>query len=310
MSGLPTYAYVPVFTPSAVDCIAPSIAERRSRIEAGGMYFRSYDVGQLNTNSIAVSCMEEKFNATSGFFEPINSNIDSAQIRIIMIDIEEPLAGNYSIESYSNSNEIVVDGDVTIQLQSQAIQIGGTTTDGYYFVYGATYNAIDDETTLNCFPEITISGVGGDIDIVYSEQYTAAQTFVVAVDDCDSWTSGITDVSALVNLGSLKFQMPPRSSVCGTTPSVYDSFSEGTEDASHASSFGFTFLVGGSGAPIDDTTLNTIRTGPTRTIVIISSTEFNDADPLKGDGDIVQPPANRRVLEWDGFDWVQYIPFS
>lgn len=58
-------------------------------------------------------------------------------------------------------------------------------------------------------------------------------------------------------------------------------------------------LRGGSGGPEDDATLKQIRTGPERSIIIISSTEDYT-------GASINPPAARRVQQWNGFRWITY----
>lgn len=58
-------------------------------------------------------------------------------------------------------------------------------------------------------------------------------------------------------------------------------------------------LTGGEGAPEDATVIATIRTGPQRTIYVISSEEDID-------GTEVVPPASRRIQQWNGFSWISY----
>ena len=58
-------------------------------------------------------------------------------------------------------------------------------------------------------------------------------------------------------------------------------------------------LVGGSGGPTDDAGLNLIRTGPSRTMYILQTTE-------NVVGQSVDPPANLKVKQWNGFQWVTY----
>lgn len=81
---------------------------------------------------------------------------------------------------------------------------------------------------------------------------------------------------------------------------VHDSrASEGDGDSitdSGLTQFNRTYLVGGSGATSQ---INTIRCGPSRTISIVATTE----DVF---GNVVSPPASRRIRQWDGADWISY----
>lgn len=63
--------------------------------------------------------------------------------------------------------------------------------------------------------------------------------------------------------------------------------------------FPHTLLSGGSGGPTTSEGLSTIRTGPERTIFILSSTE--DAH-----GTDIFPPSSRRVQQWNGVEWISY----
>lgn len=49
--------------------------------------------------------------------------------------------------------------------------------------------------------------------------------------------------------------------------------------------------------------INSIRTGPTRTIIIISTTEGNDGSPLT-------PPTDERVRQFNGNRWISYQNFA
>ena len=71
--------------------------------------------------------------------------------------------------------------------------------------------------------------------------------------------------------------------------------------------FGPTYLSGGSGPPRTSAGLAAIRTGPERSMVILRRTEIitkTAADP----GLLVDPPANQKVRQWDGEEWVPYVP--
>ena len=58
-------------------------------------------------------------------------------------------------------------------------------------------------------------------------------------------------------------------------------------------------LSGGSGGPTTSEGLESIRTGPERTIFILSTTELEDGSPT-------DPPASKRVQQWDGVEWISY----
>lgn len=60
-----------------------------------------------------------------------------------------------------------------------------------------------------------------------------------------------------------------------------------------------TYLVGGDGPPSDPALFETIRTGPQRTMYILRSTE--DVN-----GRVVDPPATRRIRQWNGTQWISY----
>lgn len=58
-------------------------------------------------------------------------------------------------------------------------------------------------------------------------------------------------------------------------------------------------LTGGSGPPIDDSVLPSIRTGPERSLIIITTSEDIH-------GNITQPPVSRKVQQWNGNEWISY----
>lgn len=64
-------------------------------------------------------------------------------------------------------------------------------------------------------------------------------------------------------------------------------------------SFPKTSLTGGSGGPTTDAGLSAIRTGPERTIFILSSME-------SANGSDVTPPASKRIQQWNGTEWISY----
>lgn len=58
-------------------------------------------------------------------------------------------------------------------------------------------------------------------------------------------------------------------------------------------------LSGGSGGPTTCEGLESIRTGPERTIFILSTTEAYDGSPIT-------PPGSKRVQQWNGEEWISY----
>ena len=60
-----------------------------------------------------------------------------------------------------------------------------------------------------------------------------------------------------------------------------------------------TFMTGGEGAPADGSTINTIRTGPNRTIIINSTIENYN-------GSSSTPPTSKKIQQWDGTEWIPY----
>lgn len=95
-----------------------------------------------------------------------------------------------------------------------------------------------------------------------------------------------------INLNSNYISMPARST---------DAFDIGGTDDECWSTFAEISMSGGSGGPSDGATIATIRTGPERTVFILSSTE--DANGYSSD-----PPAERKVQQWDGVTWITYTP--
>lgn len=103
-------------------------------------------------------------------------------------------------------------------------------------------------------------------------------------------TSGIGNLRNQVNATSEYIEMYSRSE---------DIFDTGGEDASCISAFQETYMSGASGPPLDDTPIARINTGPERTVIIVGTTENEK-------GQSVDPPAERKVQQWDGEQWVSY----
>lgn len=181
-SCLPTYSYEPDFTPSSASCQAPVYSEHRSRLMAGGGFFRSIEQGP-DTNLI-----EAEF-------------------------------------------------------------LGG--------VFKVYYNGIMVES------HNVVAGIG----------------------------SFSTLRSALAS--SAWIQMPAWSY------DVYDTRLAEDNVLGGMSYFVKSPFIGGSGGPTSALGLAAIRTGPSRTIFVLSTTE-------SADGSSIDPPANRKVQQWDGVQWITY----
>lgn len=67
-----------------------------------------------------------------------------------------------------------------------------------------------------------------------------------------------------------------------------------------------TQLSGGDGPPSDDASLTTVHTGPDRTMVILSQTEIINNEHT--DPGLLVDPTSERVRQWNGMDWVDYVP--
>lgn len=63
--------------------------------------------------------------------------------------------------------------------------------------------------------------------------------------------------------------------------------------------FPVTKMIGGSGGPTDGSGLAGIRTGPDRSLIVIATTENLTGQP-------VTPPAEKRVRQWQGANWISY----
>lgn len=105
---------------------------------------------------------------------------------------------------------------------------------------------------------------------------------------------GISNLRSQVNSTSNYISMPSR----GTD--VEDLPPDDT-DAACLSELTLTYLSGATGAPLDPAFVNTIRTGPERTVYIISTKEDNNGNPIN-------PPPDEKIKQWNGYEWIPYIP--
>jgi hypothetical protein len=83
----------------------------------------------------------------------------------------------------------------------------------------------------------------------------------------------------------------------------FDFFDNGADDSDECvTAFGITNMQGGAGEPdpvFERPFIDAIRTGPSRTIIIIRTTENITGFP-------VTPPTSRRVKQFNGTKWVLY----
>jgi len=67
-----------------------------------------------------------------------------------------------------------------------------------------------------------------------------------------------------------------------------------------------TFLTGSSGPPEDNSSLLTIRTGPERSLVVVTIGEIIN-DNSFDDGQLQDLLPNEKIRQWDGFNWIPFI---
>ena len=103
--------------------------------------------------------------------------------------------------------------------------------------------------------------------------------------------NGINNLRTLVNAGSEYIEMFTRGADI-----VYDFMGF---DSPCLSAFSETFMSGGDGRPRDARDIARINSGPERTLVIITSTEDIT-------GTEIDPPAERKVWQWNGEEWITY----
>ena len=126
-------------------------------------------------------------------------------------------------------------------------------------------------------PQVVIPGVGMDPDVC---------------------SGGINALRAAVNdgvTGSNIIEMPARNY------DVFDPVPNDDPDNNCVTEFGPINMAGGSGPPsgANQAFLDSLFTGPERSIIIIATTE-NDT------GKSVDPSILRRIQQWDGTQWIQY----
>ncbi len=178
------------------------------------------------------------------------------------------------------------------------------------FIGGTFFRSINqgvDENDISLEVILTPAGLNtDDIELkvrvlgVVQETFMASQTFVVM---SGTYTGGISSLRSVVGSGSPTnnssyIEMYPR----GIYP-LGDFFDiSGADAASNGiSAFTDTAMTGGDGPPSNATLpyLDSIFTGPERTIVMLSTHE-NDL------GFSVLPPPSKRIRQYDGTNFISY----
>ena len=136
------------------------------------------------------------------------------------------------------------------------------------------------------------------------ESYTVTQTWTDETEtESATFNGGFGPMRSVVNSSSQIIQMPAR----GTDfydPATQDPEGGQVPPEDTPITPGTYRLLNGSGPPTDASLIDTIRTGPGRTLAIIRMTEALDGTPS-------YPSwigSDRVTLEWNGTDWVKYTP--
>jgi hypothetical protein len=202
----PHYTYRPIFIASAIPCVAPAFDEHRSRLFAGGTFFRS---------KLIIALVETQGTACNNISLEIIKDVtspDSAKL--------------YTLNVFYNSSLV------------------------------ETFPIIQDETAS---PACSGNPIGTLRANIASSNYIS-----MPIRD--------TDINDLLG-----------------------------EDSQCLSDFSLVAMTGGDGGPTNASTIASIRTGPDRTIFIVSTTEDQNGNP-------VEPSVVRKVQQWDGASWITYIP--
>jgi len=177
---------------------------------------------------------------------------------------------------------------------------------------GTFFRSIDqgqDENDISLEATVSPTTITLDVRIlgVIQETFVVSQIFVPGTPGGPgtppmppptdpTCTGGIAALRAAVNdgtTGSLIIEMTPRG---------FDIFDGGADpDDNCLSAFVDTSMIGGSGPPSNPSIafLDSIFTGPERTMLIIDTTEDITGFP-------VTPPPSKRVLQFDGVDFISY----
>ena len=161
------------------------------------------------------------------------------------------------------------------------------------FSGGTYFRSIDQGGDRNDISlEAVVSGSTVDLNVRFDgsllETISVAQT-VNASGDCIG--GGISSLRIAVNASSILVEMPAR----GTD--INDSGADASSNC--VSAFGDTSMTGATGPSADPAFIESIRTGPERALVIVSTEENSVGFP-------VAPTAAEKVLQFDGTDFIPY----
>lgn len=156
-------------------------------------------------------------------------------------------------------------------------------------VHVTVTNYSTNSTTIVDDIECLVKVLGTTIE-TYNVQQTG--TYNASLSVWEYGGSGFNNLRSAINGNATSIiQMPVRGydveDVAGIDDDVMVSFSGS--------------FSGGVGGPTDGGGIDSIRTGPTQTIIILRSTEADN-------GSSITPPSNRRVQRWDGTQWTTYTP--
>lgn len=143
--------------------------------------------------------------------------------------------------------------------------------DGGWRAYNASTDTLDDVKQV----ELTVTD-----GIITEPYYVAAQEGSIG---SPTWiSSGISSLrsqlatSVLIEMPTIDLQTP------GTNPGD-DTWNSALDDDDHLEQFSLTNLTGGNEGPITQAGLNNIRTGPSFSMVYISSSEINNSTGILED---------------------------
>jgi len=141
-----------------------------------------------------------------------------------------------------------------------------------------------------------------NLEMIVTIRYQAVivKTYVIPQED-DTMNPGECSPNAINGLRTEMNTNDPNDYVW-MPPRMYDTaYDDSGIDGDCLLEFPETYMSGGEGGPQDDSTITSIRTGPERTIIIIATTEDEYGEPAA-------VPADRKVQQYDGTNWVTYTP--
>lgn len=170
---------------------------------------------------------------------------------------------------------------------------------GTYFRSYLIISAVEVQSTACNDISLTITKDTSLYTLTVKYQNVVVETYSVTQTESDGSPTctgdAIGELRTDVNTSSNYISLPERGD-----DTEYD---ETGEDNICLSEFTEISMSEGNGGPLDGSAIASIRTGPERTIFIVSTTEDLD-------GTDIDPPANKRVNQWDGSTWITYVPNS